>query len=196
VALAVASRLPTVSVSQHLAWRRWSSEGRRAPHRCNALSCLDAVGERLRRCPYYRSFDGESRVWHMILSISSSSLDHGSVGWSSDHAEVVENAREQAQIFRSLELYAGRGSVDQNLDGLQAVRDAVGPDWGLFVDVNGLWTPSDLVRALPRVREIGLAMLDQPLPPSSTVSVTRLVDRVAGQRRALQGRPRPQDRRA
>jgi L-alanine-DL-glutamate epimerase-like enolase superfamily enzyme len=109
---------------------------------------------------------------------------------------VVENAREQTQIFRSLELYAGRGSVDQNLDGLQAVRDAVGPDWGLFVDVNGLWTPSDLVRALPRVREIGLAMLEQPLPPSSTVSVTRLVDRVAGQRRARQGRPRPQDRRA
>jgi L-alanine-DL-glutamate epimerase-like enolase superfamily enzyme len=59
---------------------------------------------------------------------------------------------------------------------LAAVRDAVGPDVGLFVDVNGLWTPSDLVRALPRVREIGLAMLEQPLPPSAAAFTTRLVE--------------------
>jgi L-alanine-DL-glutamate epimerase-like enolase superfamily enzyme len=55
---------------------------------------------------------------------------HGSVGWSHDHAEVVENAREQAQTYRWLKLYAGRGSVDHDLDGLQGVRDAVAPTGG------------------------------------------------------------------
>ena len=100
---------------------------------------------------------------------------HGSVAWSHDHAEVVETALSQAGTYRSLKLYAGRGDVDHDLDGLAAVRDAVGPEVGLFVDVNGLWTPGDLVRALPRIREIGLSMLEQPLPPGSAAASADLV---------------------
>jgi L-alanine-DL-glutamate epimerase-like enolase superfamily enzyme len=36
---------------------------------------------------------------------------HGSVGWSHDHAEVVENARTQAQTYGWLKLYAGRAAA-------------------------------------------------------------------------------------
>lgn len=92
---------------------------------------------------------------------------HGSVGWDADPSKVVETALEQAGTYRWLKLYAGRGEFDADLDCLQAVREAVGPDIGLFVDINGMWTPSDLVRALPRVHEIGLSMLEQPLPPAA-----------------------------
>lgn len=92
---------------------------------------------------------------------------HGSVGWDEDPAQVAATAREQAATYRSLKLYAGRGELDADLDRLQAVRDVVGPDVDLFVDVNAMWTPSDLIRALPRIREIGLRMLEQPLPPSA-----------------------------
>ena len=89
---------------------------------------------------------------------------HGSVGWDEEIAPMVELATEQAKTYRSLKLYAGRGEVDRDLDRLQAIREAVGPDIELFVDVNTMWTPSDLVRALPRVHEIGLRGLEQPLP--------------------------------
>lgn len=92
---------------------------------------------------------------------------HGSVGWDEDPAKVAATARDQAVMYRSLKLYAGRGELGADLDRLQAVRDVVGPDMDLFVDVNGMWTPSDLIRALPRIREIGLRMLEQPLPPSA-----------------------------
>ncbi|MEV7393256.1 MULTISPECIES: enolase C-terminal domain-like protein [unclassified Streptomyces] len=92
---------------------------------------------------------------------------HGSVGWEEDAGKMADVAREQAATYRWLKLYAGRGELDVDLDRLQAVRDAVGPDIELFVDINTMWTPSDLVRALPRVAEIGLSLLEQPLPPAA-----------------------------
>lgn len=102
---------------------------------------------------------------------------HGSVGWDEDPAKIVDVAVEQARTYRWLKLYAGRGEIDADLDRLQAVRDAVGPDIGLFVDINAMWTPSDLVRAAPRLGEIGLRMLEQPLPPSAAGYQRSFLDR-------------------
>jgi L-alanine-DL-glutamate epimerase-like enolase superfamily enzyme len=89
---------------------------------------------------------------------------HGSVTWDEDPGRVVETALEQRETYRWLKLYAGRGDIDRDLDRLQAVRDAVGPDARLLVDVNGMWGPSDVIRALDRVGTIGLELLEQPLP--------------------------------
>ena len=100
---------------------------------------------------------------------------HGSVGWDDDPAKMADLAREQAQTYRWLKLYAGRGEVDADLDRLQAVRDAVGPDVKLFVDINGMWQPSDVIRALPRIGEIGLRMLEQPLPTAAAAFQRDLV---------------------
>jgi muconate cycloisomerase len=100
---------------------------------------------------------------------------HGSVGWDEDAGKMVETALQQCETYRWLKLYAGRGDIDADLDRLQAVRDAVGPDVRLFVDINTLWTPSDLVRALPRIEEIGLSMLEQPLPPAAAAFQYELV---------------------
>jgi L-alanine-DL-glutamate epimerase-like enolase superfamily enzyme len=100
---------------------------------------------------------------------------HGSVGWSEDPATMAETALEQAGTYGWLKLYAGRGDLDADLDRLQAVRDAVGPGPKLLVDINGMWTPSDLVRALPRVLDIGVRMLEQPLAPAASGFQTQLV---------------------
>jgi muconate cycloisomerase len=100
---------------------------------------------------------------------------HGSVGWDEDPQVMAATAEEQSATYRWLKTYAGRGDVDGDLNRLQAVRDTVGPDVELFVDINGLWTPSDLIRALPRVGEIGLRMLEQPLPPAASHFLKQLV---------------------
>ena len=100
---------------------------------------------------------------------------HGSVGWDEDAGKMVEAALHQRETYRWLKLYAGRGDIAADLDRLQAVRDAIGHDVRLFVDVNTMWTPSDLVRALPRVQEIGLSMLEQPLPPAAAAFQHELV---------------------
>jgi muconate cycloisomerase len=75
----------------------------------------------------------------------------GSIGWNTDAVRMTEIAVEQSKAYRWLKLYAGRGELHADLDRLQAVRDAVGPQIELFVDVNGMWSPSDLIRALPRL---------------------------------------------
>lgn len=101
---------------------------------------------------------------------------HGSVGWNRDSAAMVDVATEQAQQYQWLKLYAGRGALDEDLDRLAAVRQAVGPTTDLFVDINTLWTASDLIRAMPRVRDIGLRMLEQPLAPSAAAFQQTLVE--------------------
>jgi muconate cycloisomerase len=104
---------------------------------------------------------------------------HGSVTWDEDPAVIVDTALEQRETYRWLKLYAGRGAVDADLDRLQAVRDAVGPDAWLLVDVNGMWTPSDAIRALARVPQIGLELLEQPLPVSAARFQRDLVARLS-----------------
>jgi L-alanine-DL-glutamate epimerase-like enolase superfamily enzyme len=104
---------------------------------------------------------------------------HGSVTWDEDPARIVETALEQRETYRWLKLYAGRGEIDRDLDRLQAVRDAVGADARLMVDINGMWRQSDAIRALARVEEIGLELLEQPFPPGAAPFQRDLVARLA-----------------
>jgi L-alanine-DL-glutamate epimerase-like enolase superfamily enzyme len=104
---------------------------------------------------------------------------HGSVTWDEDPARVAETALEQRETYRWLKLYAGRGEIDRDLDRLQAVRDAVGPDARLMVDIKGLWGPSDAIRALDRTRETGLELLEQPLPLGAEPFQRELTARLA-----------------
>ncbi|MBB6405149.1 mandelate racemase/muconate lactonizing enzyme family protein [Arthrobacter sp. AZCC_0090] len=148
---------------------------------------LDAVGKVLKFAPFTLAavdtalldLVGRSRNLPVHALLGGAFRDrvevHGSVGWNEDPAKMVDIAREQAGTYGWLKLYAGRGELGADLDRLQAVRDAVGPETGLFVDVNTMWSPSDLVRALPRVEEIGLSMLEQPLPTACAALQPQLV---------------------
>jgi L-alanine-DL-glutamate epimerase-like enolase superfamily enzyme len=100
---------------------------------------------------------------------------HGSVGWTEDPADMVRVAKSQAETYRTLKLYAGRGELRADVDRLASVRHAVGPDVGLFVDINGMWSPSDVVTAVPRLADIGITLLEQPLPVQAAAFQADLV---------------------
>lgn len=91
---------------------------------------------------------------------------HGSVGWSEDPAEVATTAHTHAQDFTWLKLYAGRGTVDDDVTCIEAARDAVGPDHPFLLDINGLWSVTDVVRAAPRLRDAGVRLVEQPVHPA------------------------------
>ncbi len=59
------------------------------------------------------------------------------------------------------------------------MRDAVGPAARLMVDVNGMWSASDLARALARNGEIGLELVEQPLPLGAEQALRDAVARLA-----------------
>jgi L-alanine-DL-glutamate epimerase-like enolase superfamily enzyme len=100
---------------------------------------------------------------------------HGSVGWDDDPGNMADTALSQRDTYRWLKLYAGRGELEADLDRLATVRRAIGPEPGLMLDVNGLWTPSDLDRALQRLAELTISVVEQPLPVAEAASARRVV---------------------
>lgn len=56
------------------------------------------------------------------------------------------------------------GEPDGDIERVHAVR-AAAPDATLIVDVNGGWTPEQLVDDAPRLHALGVRLIEQPLPP-------------------------------
>ncbi|WP_109471855.1 mandelate racemase/muconate lactonizing enzyme family protein [Ornithinimicrobium cavernae] len=91
---------------------------------------------------------------------------HGSVGWDEDPQAVARTAQAYAEEFTWLKLYAGKGTLDADLRSIEAAREAVGAEHPFLLDINGLWTVTDVVRAGPRLREAGVQLIEQPVHPA------------------------------
>ncbi|MGD8167885.1 dipeptide epimerase [Herbiconiux sp. P16] len=81
-----------------------------------------------------------------------------------DRDRLVADALEQlAAGFRTLKIKVGAGGGD--LDGVRAVRDAVGPDVGLRVDANQAWSTGEAIEIIRAWEETGVALefVEQPV---------------------------------
>ncbi len=67
------------------------------------------------------------------------------------------------QGFTAMKVKVGMDPVT-DLERVRAVRAAVGPDVLLGVDANGGWSPSTAVYLAPRLEELGIAFIEQPVP--------------------------------
>jgi L-alanine-DL-glutamate epimerase-like enolase superfamily enzyme len=88
---------------------------------------------------------------------------HGSVGWDEDPERVADTAEQQAPEFRWLKLYAGTGTLEDDLKRIEAVRRRVGDDHPFLLDVNGLWSPLHAIAAGPVLRALGVEAVEQPV---------------------------------
>jgi muconate cycloisomerase len=61
-----------------------------------------------------------------------------------------------------------------DLEGVRAVREALGPDASIRVDANGAWRPEEAVRAIARLAELGVECVEQPLPRSALAELVAL----------------------
>ena len=136
---------------------------------------LRALAPRLVHCPFTLAAV-DIALWDLagkLLGVPVSTLlggrlhdrieVHGSVGWDRPEAMAEAALAQLAAGYRTLKLYAGRDDLDADLDRLAAVRAAIGPDPRLIVDVNGLWSVSQCLRALPRLEGLGVVLLEQPV---------------------------------
>jgi L-alanine-DL-glutamate epimerase-like enolase superfamily enzyme len=123
---------------------------------------------------------------------------HGSVGWDEDPERVADTAQEQAGEFQWLKLYAGTGTLTEDLKRIEACRRRVGDDHPFLLDVNGLWSPLEAITAGPALRELGVVVVEQPVAPADdrgqaeVTAVYAEQHRIAGPRRSA---PRPPVRR-
>ncbi len=75
-----------------------------------------------------------------------------------DAASLVEKG------FRALKMRMGDKSLGVELDRFKAVREAVGPDVKLMVDIRGDWTVTDSIRMGRKMEEYDLYWLEDPVP--------------------------------
>lgn len=80
--------------------------------------------------------------------------------------------------FRAVKLKAGRG-VERDLADAAAVRDEVGPDVGLLIDVNGGYDLAEATRLADGLEQTGVTWLEEPLPPTRFADMAELRRRSA-----------------
>ena len=105
--------------------------------------------------PLYKLLGGHSNVLETNLTISVNPIDE----MVSDSLRAVERG------FRRLKLKVGKeGSKD--IERITAIRDAVGPDIRLLVDVNQGWNTKTALRNIRALeeRDLDIDLIEQPVP--------------------------------
>ena len=96
------------------------------------------------------------------------SIDRIKLAWvmSAEPPEPSARAARRAldEGFTALKLKMGQGSLKTDLETVKAVREEVGPDTKLWVDVNGAWTYQEALDAIRAVEPYDLWFIEQPLP--------------------------------
>ena len=91
--------------------------------------------------------------------------------------ELVDEARSLvAEGFRGMKLRMGLEDSREDLARAAAVRDAIGPDVALMVDVNQGWDAKRAARMGNALEELDLAWLEEPLPFDDVDGYRRLRD--------------------
>lgn len=107
--------------------------------------------------PLYRHLGGAERVDSVPVNVV--------LGAGKRKETVAAAEAAVAAGFGCLKLKVGSGSVDDDVERVAAVREAVGPDVTLRADANGAWTREEARRAVDALRTADVEYVEQPLPP-------------------------------
>lgn len=105
--------------------------------------------------PLYRHLGGERRISTVPATAT--------VGDGEIASTVADSRSAVAEGFRSLTVTVGARPVDEDLDRLRAVRDAVGDLVELRADAHGSWSPEQAAIAIEDFAELGVSIVEQPL---------------------------------
>lgn len=77
--------------------------------------------------------------------------------------------------FRHLKVKVGAG-VAQDMDALERLRAAVGPDIGIGIDINQAYLASDVIKVLPRLESIGITLIEEPIARTDVTGRKRIAN--------------------
>ncbi|SDJ74886.1 o-succinylbenzoate synthase [Halovenus aranensis] len=69
--------------------------------------------------------------------------------------------------FETLKLKVGTNGIEEDIERVRAIRDAVGEEVTLRVDANGAWTPDQAQAALDSLAALDVSYVEQPLPKTA-----------------------------
>jgi muconate/chloromuconate cycloisomerase len=97
---------------------------------------------------------------------------------AADAETVLTEAKQRmAEGFGALKLKMGALPIDEDLERVDAVVGALGPDVDVLVDPNGAWDLRTAGWALAELERIGVAVVEQPVPRDALHWLARLADR-------------------
>lgn len=86
-----------------------------------------------------------------------------SIFYGPPEAAARQAAAYVADGFRFLKVRAGLRPFQRDVDRIRAVREAIGPDVSLAIDLNMAWTAREAVPHLRRLQPFDLAYVEQPV---------------------------------
>lgn len=95
---------------------------------------------------------------------------------SGDTQRDIEEARRllDSRRHQDFKLKIGLRPVDEELLHVAAIKAALGEDASVRVDVNQAWDESTAVRAIAVLQEIGVELIEQPIPARQQAGMARL----------------------
>lgn len=127
------------------------------------IACLDIQGKATAR-PVCDLLGGRLRDSVPLSAYLFYRYREGGAGGETSPAEMVEQARRLVAEhgFRSLKLKAGVLPPDHDIEVLRALREALGPAFGLRIDPNGMWSRGAAIRAAKMLEPLDLEYLEDP----------------------------------
>ncbi|WP_049903171.1 mandelate racemase/muconate lactonizing enzyme family protein [Halococcus agarilyticus] len=164
----------------------YRTEGGMMPHRINMaamsaldMACWDLKGKILDQ-PVYNLLGG---------SVQGDSLRAYANGWYTDAGgepegfaeaatEVVEAGYDAMKFdpFGAAWLRMERREIEDAMDIVKAVREAVGPDVDLLIEAHYRFAPGTAVDIARRLEDFDITWLEQPTPPDNDAALKRVVE--------------------
>jgi muconate cycloisomerase len=118
------------------------------------MALLDIIGKVL-NVPIYKFLGGQSNPLRLPIKFSIGTRE------PEDAAQIA--AGKVAEGFGAIKIKVGT-NLEKDLVRAELVREAIGPDIMLNVDVNGGWTAKEAVRYIPKFYKYDIAYVEQPTP--------------------------------
>ena len=98
---------------------------------------------------------------------------------SGDADQEIEEAREKLEWreHRRFKIKIGFRSPEEDLRRLRRIAEAIGERAELIVDVNQGWSEAKAIRWLPALSELGVTLVEQPLPAGQVEALVRVARR-------------------
>ncbi|MFB6132170.1 MAG: o-succinylbenzoate synthase [Halanaeroarchaeum sp.] len=116
--------------------------------------------------PLHRELGGEETVESIPVQAT--------IGDADPRTTADRAADARGEGFRTIKVKVGVGSIERDLDRLEAVRSSVGAGVAVRVDANGAWEFDTARRAIDGLERVGVSLVEQPLEPTDLGGHRRL----------------------
>jgi L-Ala-D/L-Glu epimerase len=104
------------------------------------------------------------RVWNPTAAEADSIRTHAQIGFGDVDASVELARSYVAAGFDRLKIRVGAPDLPADIARVRAIRQAVGPEVSLVVDVNGGWSYDTAAAGVDALADLGLGWIEQPVP--------------------------------